>query len=144
MRVRVKGKFQKDSRIKKESGLKKISASTVPEESWLDGRRIVEFGVLIKYLEKCSWCENRLSLCNIIGETRHGLGSIFTIKCGLCGKENAVLTGKRHCASPNTSSEKCFDINTKLAAGKNILNGPCDFYDKPILVSVAFICMTAM
>ena len=88
----------------------------------MGGRRIVEISSLIEGLKACCKCGERLSLVNIVKETRWGLGSIFYVECGSCNETNTVLSGKRHAAQDmagdaSEGRRSIFDINTKLAAG---------------------------
>ena len=99
-----------------EDGLPRSQKEETPE--WLRGRRIVEWEILLEQLEQCSSCENELNLKNTVSETIYGLGSILHVKCSQCKKITNVSTGKRHAAKEGTNSFRCFDVNTKLAAGK--------------------------
>ena len=95
-----------------------------PQSPWLEGRRVIEFEVLLNGLKKCgnTDCGNRLTLFNIVWETIYGLGSILHITCDACRTVNMIPTGKRHSASENSTTMRCFDVNTKLAMGKYSLN----------------------
>jgi hypothetical protein len=48
--------------------------------TWLNGRRIVEIGHLASQLY-CTDCGLALQLANITKETRYGFGSLFYINC---------------------------------------------------------------
>lgn len=81
------------------------------------GRRVVEWQCVIDGLEECDECgEGELSLRNIEDETVCGLASILHVRCSNCDFVNKVITGKRHNTTEN-GPVKCFDVNTKLAAG---------------------------
>jgi hypothetical protein len=86
--------------------------------TWLNGRRIVEIGHLASQLY-CTDCGLALQLANITKETRYGFGSLFYINCS-CGVINSVETNKRH--RVNKQGPKVFDINTKAALGKRKIN----------------------
>lgn len=86
--------------------------------TWRDGRRIVELGHLASQM-KCEECNAALELCNIQSETRRGFGSILYIEC-LCGTLNKVTTNKAH--HVHKRGHPVFDINTKTAVGKKIMN----------------------
>jgi hypothetical protein len=125
MEFRVKGRFSKFKKFKQVKKLKHNASVTVTacstdktdnENSWRHGRRIVELGILADNLKECYHCKNRLSLCDILKETIQGLGSLLTIQCDSCLKLNQIPTGKRHGTKGN-NNKKCFDVNTKLAAG---------------------------
>jgi hypothetical protein len=109
------GKFTNKFKRKR---LKNLLNSNINDYGFLEGRRVVEFQVMIEGLKKCYECENELSLTNIKSETKYGLGSLLHIECAWCSADNAVPTGKRHKTSNHQTGTRCFDINTKLAAGK--------------------------
>lgn len=96
-----------------------ILEKTSSDETWKEGRRIVEFEVLSKGL-MCENCKTPIHLSDIISETLSGLASILTVKCFKCGTLTKVPTGKRH-RLPNERGPGRFDMNTKLAAGMFIL-----------------------
>jgi hypothetical protein len=86
-----------------------------PMPDFARGRRIVEIPVLAKYLW-CGSCKECLSLENIIGESRRGLGSVFNVRCHKCLLINQVPTGKQH---PDAAGRlTCFDVNAKAVMGK--------------------------
>jgi hypothetical protein len=72
-----------------------ILEKTSSDETWKEGRRIVEFEVLSKGL-MCENCKTPIHLSDIISETLSGLASILTVKCFKCGTLTKVPTGKRH------------------------------------------------
>ena len=60
------------------------------------GCRIIDLKYLISQLEDgCSLCGEVLHLVNLEDETRHGLASLFYIKCS-CGNIVAVYTSQHH------------------------------------------------
>ena len=62
----------------------------------LQGCRIIDLKYLISQLEDgCSLCGEVLHLVNLEDETRHGLVSLFYIKCS-CGNIVAVYTSQHH------------------------------------------------
>jgi len=81
--------------------------------SWEQGRRIVEIGHIAKQLI-CDDCGERLSLQDIVHETRYGFGSIFMIECE-CGIVKGISSGKTH--RVHSKGPPVFDINTKAALG---------------------------
>ncbi|XP_021370034.1 uncharacterized protein LOC110461074 [Mizuhopecten yessoensis] len=73
-----------------------------PELSgWKDGRRIVEFDVLLSNLSSCKSCRLGpipLTSLNIVGELRKGLSGYLYVKCQNpdCGAVNKAPYGKTH------------------------------------------------
>lgn len=68
-------------------------------DSWREGRRIVEFGVLLSNLQNrisCKLGPIPLTYLNIVGELRKGLGGYLYVKClnAECGHMNLVPYGK--------------------------------------------------
>ncbi|WAR14915.1 LOW QUALITY PROTEIN: hypothetical protein MAR_005058, partial [Mya arenaria] len=121
---RKKGQFISKSNANRASiinnvNVEKKTCISVPETvpPWLEGRRVVEIGVILERLSSCSSCGNSFCI-NGIGETIYGLGSILHISCNTCRMVNLVPTGKRHSTSDGSAARRCFDVNTKLAAGK--------------------------
>ena len=93
---------------------------------WTEGRRVVELQILAEGLKECRWCKSQLHLINCVNETLYGLGSILYIECQECKNLNSVPTGKRHSASlDGDGPRKCFDVNSKLAAGILFLLSHC-------------------
>lgn len=64
---------------------------------------------------KCSFCNTRLYIQEIIKETRIGVASIFHVKCVECLKITQVKTGEQY-MSPATG-KPLFILNTKTALG---------------------------
>ena len=62
-------------------------------------------------------CEQALRLGATISETRFGLGSILKVLCDSCGFINNIPLGKRHKADEQAKVARCWDVNTKAAAG---------------------------
>lgn len=91
-------------------------ATNCMEESWEVGRRVVELKLLAEGLKECIFCKEPLSLISCAGEKKYGLASILYVACRKCGTTNSVPTGKRHSTS-GKGPARCFDINTKMAAG---------------------------
>ena len=80
----------------------------------LEGRRIVHLKTLGNEMY-CKQCNYPLNFNNIVEETRHGLASIFWIKCASCNSTNKVHTDKQHKSA--VTNKPVFDINTKTALG---------------------------
>ena len=76
-----------------------VACDRVKVENKVDkfqGCRIVDLKYLISQLEDgCSLCGEVLHLVNLEDETRHGLASLFYIKCS-CGNIVAVYTSQHH------------------------------------------------
>lgn len=82
----------------------------------VEGRRVIHVETLGEQLF-CKSCKNLLGLQNIEVEERHGLASVFSIRCGNCKLLNKVASDKQHqINSPDQSVH--FDPNTKIAIGK--------------------------
>ncbi|XP_052780707.1 uncharacterized protein LOC128217545 [Mya arenaria] len=120
---RKKGQFISKSNANRTSiinnvNVEKKTCISVPETvpPWLEGRRVVEIGVILERLSSCSSCGNSFCINGIVGETIYGLGSILHISCNTCRMVNLVPTGKRHSTSDGSAARRCFDVNTKLAA----------------------------
>ncbi|KAK0072752.1 hypothetical protein PV325_010882 [Microctonus aethiopoides] len=118
--VRYKGKFSKqkviDKRLKAITAMCKAKKLTENQKNINNvsiGKRIVEIDELGKNLT-CDACQKDILLKNIIGETRLGLNSIFSIKCHNCSSLTNVRTGKKHTSKNGVS---CSDINTKVVLG---------------------------
>ncbi|WAR21424.1 LOW QUALITY PROTEIN: hypothetical protein MAR_015398 [Mya arenaria] len=121
---RKKGQFISKSNANRASiinnvNVEKKTCISVPETvpPWLEGRRVVEIGVILERLSSCSSYGNSFCI-NGIGETIYGLGSFLHISCNTCRMVNLVPTEKRHSTSDGSAARRCFDVNTKLAAGK--------------------------
>lgn len=82
------------------------------DESWRNGRRVVELGVLADHLAACTQCGLPLSLQNCLNITTCGLAAVLKVLCvnQSCKKINVIPTGKQH--------NRIWDVNTKLATGK--------------------------
>ena len=76
-----------------------VACDRVKVENKVDkfqGCRIIDLKHLISQLEDgCSLCGEVLHLVNLEDETRHGLASLFYIKCS-CGNILAVYTSQHH------------------------------------------------
>lgn len=86
---------------------------------WMDGRRVMELGVLLENLSSCSHCRMGpipLYKENIVGERRRGLRGYLYIMCmnPECGEVNMVPYGKTHRQNKKTTGMPCFVVNTKL------------------------------
>lgn len=128
MRFRRKGRFQSFLDRNRSENLQQFQfkrttkgSDAGKEETWRDGRRVIELGFLIDRLKECEKCKQALCLSNIVSEKQFGLASILHIVCQRCSYINYVATGKRHRTS-DTGAARCFDVNTKLAAGKIVDN----------------------
>lgn len=97
--------------------------SKIKRDSWLCGRRIVEFGVLLDNLTTCVGCHLGpipLLITNIVGEMICGLGGYLYVMCQNpdCLKINIVPYGKLHKnPASKINKESCFVVNTKLGEG---------------------------
>lgn len=80
-----------------------------------DGRRIINVATFGSEMicKKCNYPQN---LNCLVSEERHGLASIFWIKCPSCNFTNQVSTDKRHVSA--VTSRAVFDINTKATLGR--------------------------
>ncbi|XP_011883725.1 PREDICTED: uncharacterized protein LOC105570884, partial [Vollenhovia emeryi] len=91
----------------------------------VEGRRIVHVKTLGDQMF-CRKCKSILSLQDIISEKRHGLASVFDIKCRNCKVISKVETDKKHVVCKDTKhdasdqncsckSKQClhYDTNTK-------------------------------
>lgn len=108
--------------IKKEEGSVEENQTTEEFDSqasvWNGERRVIELDILIEGLRSCVHCSNPLWLEWCVSERKYGLASIFYIKCSECNGISPVYTGKKHNTANKSGPAKCFDVNTKLAAGK--------------------------
>ena len=87
--------------------------------SIFDGRRIVDFSVLVEHLERgCFMCHTPLNLAKCVKERQYGLASLLYIECTSCKELTIVPTGKRHNIGANGQGP--FDVNTKLGVGMHI------------------------
>lgn len=88
-------------------------------ESLREGRRIVEFGVLLNSLKNCKSCKlgpKPLAYLNIVRELRKGLGGFLYVKClnAECGHVNLVPYGKTHIMKSKKPGMPCVVINTGM------------------------------
>ena len=95
--------------------------NSVSRSGWRVGRRIVELEILLSALSSCKFCRLGpipLTLFNIIGELKKGLGGYLYVKCqnAECNGVNIVPYGKTHHMKQKGSP--CFAVNTKLGTGK--------------------------
>jgi RNase P subunit RPR2 len=90
-------------------------------QTWKNGRRLVEFDVLLTNLRLCKSCRHGpvpLIENNICGELQKGLSGYLYVRCSDCGYVNRVAYGKTH--RVKRKGMPCFDVNTKLGTGKQI------------------------
>ena len=81
--------------------------------------RLVDFDFFRRQLDKCSFCQKRLSIFDICGETLRGLGSILKVKCASCTEICLVKTSRQHIVRRGGGRDAhVFDVNTKAALGK--------------------------
>ena len=90
--------------------------------NWKEGRRVVEFGVLLSKLQVCEKCRLGpvpLTYSNITGELKKGLGGYLYVKCQNidCGHINCVPYGATY--RRKVTGMPCFSVNTKLGTGIN-------------------------
>ena len=98
------------------------SGSKVSQKGWKEGRRIIEWPVLIEQLSSCRRCKLGpllLSETYIVGEMISGLSGYIYTTCSNteCSHINAVRYGKTHRTKTTNAGMPCFVINTKLGAG---------------------------
>ena len=86
------------------------------QNSWTDGRRIVELDILASGLKACSDCKEPLQLSNVVQETRDGLASLLYVTCK-CGVLNTVYTSKSHRSEGCSRGKPLYDVNSKCAIG---------------------------
>ena len=99
--------------------LTNVGSDCTESKPWLEGRRLVEWEVLLTNLRACQKC--RLGslpfmLNSVQGEFQKCLSGYLYVKCGSskCGKVNRVAYGKTHRLLGKSNGMTCFDINTKL------------------------------
>lgn len=95
----------------------------VDREGWKEGRRLVEFFVLLSSLKTCTFCRLGpvpLTVYSIIGEMKKGLGGYLYVRCMNpdCGQVNIAPYGKTH--RQKKKGMPCFVANTKLGTCKYI------------------------
>lgn len=100
-----------------------ILGKNVDRIGWREGRRIVEFHVLLSTLKTCKFCRLDLvplTIYNVIGEMKKGLRGYLYVKCMNpdCGQVNVAPYGKTHHLKKRDMS--CFVANTKLGTCKYI------------------------
>ena len=98
----------------------KISAN-----GWREGRRIIEWPVLLKNLEFCTECRLGpliLTMQTIKGEMPIGLSGYLYVKCQNpeCEHINSVAYGQTHRPKLGKQGMPCFVVNTKLGHGKSL------------------------
>lgn len=84
----------------------------------IEGRRVIDLQVLAKYLF-CRTCKICLSLRDVEREVRHGLASLFLVRCTQCNVLTYVPTSKK--LLNLVTQKKRYQINTKVAAGNSII-----------------------
>ena len=94
--------------------------TSVDKNGRKEGRRVVEFGVLLsklRYCQKCRLGPVPLSYDNVIGELKKGLGGYLYVVCQNCDCQyvNRVPYGKTH--HQQSTGMPCFAVNTKLGTG---------------------------
>ncbi|XP_065929397.1 uncharacterized protein [Magallana gigas] len=110
-----------------------ISRTDQPEhaegdDNWKEGRRIVEFGVLLSNLRHCEACRLgpvALTYDSVVGELQKGLGGYLYVKCSNndCNHVNRVPYGSTH--RVKKLGMPCFAVNTKLGTAMiDSLGGP--------------------
>ena len=91
------------------------------DRNWKEGRRVVDFFVLLSALQSCKFCRLGpvpLTIFNILGELKKGLSGYLYVKCMNpdCGKINLAPYGKTH--RQKKRGMPCFAVNTKLGTCK--------------------------
>ena len=92
------------------------ASSPRPYHKVLEGRRIVELGLLAEKLGNgCSACFVRLHLDDCVGEEKYGLARVLEFECITCGCSTKISTSKTHFAKEKTQhcGRPAYDINTK-------------------------------
>ena len=79
----------------------------------INGRRIIDVKHLASQID-CQNCKSNLYLSNIVNETRHGLASIFSIKCSKCLFISNVTTDEQN---EDSNKKMHFNSNTEIALG---------------------------
>jgi hypothetical protein len=97
------------------------SLSDPPDDTWKEGRRLVEFGVLLSKLQHCEACRLgpvALTYESVVGELQKGLGGYLYVRCSNhdCGHINRVPYGSTHRVKER--GMPCFSVNTKLGTGE--------------------------
>ncbi len=88
--------------------------------SWREGRRIMELGVLLDNLRFCSNCDLGPVLLlpdTIVGEKQMGLGGYLYVQCQYCKHLNRAAYGKTHMVESG-KGRTSFAVNSKLGARK--------------------------
>ena len=98
--------------------------ASVKNDSWKEGRRLVEFNVLLSNLQFCKICRLGpvpLTCFNIVGELKKGLSGYLYVQCqnNDCGHINCVPYGTTH--HQKTPGMPCFAVNTKLGTGNKLI-----------------------
>ena len=93
----------------------------VARDGWKQGRRIVEFDILLSNLKSCKFCllgPIPLTYYNVVDEMQRGLGGYLYVRCQNehCGKVNNVAYGSTY-HEHNKTGMPCFTVNTKLGTG---------------------------
>ena len=63
----------------------------------------------------CKRCKEALTFSSITREQKYGLGSVFTIHCKRCNKNNKVKSSRSH--KTGKRGVETFDVNSSLAIG---------------------------
>ena len=92
-------------------------------DSWKQGRRVIEFDVLLsslKYCQRCLLGPVPLTFFNGIGEMKKGLGGYLYVQCqnSDCRQINRVPYGKTYKPNKKRNGIDIFAVNTKLGVGK--------------------------
>lgn len=90
------------------------SKSESYERCPVEGYRIVQIKKLADQM-KCNFCQENLSFDAVENEERHGLASVFTIRCSKCLFLSKVETGEKY-ETPNRN--QVYEINSKAVLGK--------------------------
>lgn len=99
----------------------------IKPDEWKEGRRIVEWLVLVRELRVCKICKLGpliLTESLIVGEMIIGLSGYLYVRCSNthCGQVNIVRYGKTHREKQTPKGMPCFVVNTKFGAGNNIFS----------------------
>ncbi|XP_033759590.1 uncharacterized protein LOC117341838 [Pecten maximus] len=91
----------------------------VNDQSWKEGRRIVEFGILLSHVQYCKFCRLGpvpLTYRTVVGELQKGLGGYLYARCENpdCEQINRVPYGSMHRVSESRKGMPCFTAKTKL------------------------------
>ena len=108
--LRLKNSTDKDKIKNHKAKVKKAKKTAFK----INGNRIIDILHLNEQLMRgCKRCKEALTFSSIIREQRCGLGSVFTIHCKRCNKNNKVKSSRSH--KTGKRGIETFDVNSSLA-----------------------------